>query len=137
MYIKNYFFFLENIFSEDLKRGNDEQLAESFCRLSSNVSRQIVTESHLALCTFSENIAKDILLLNSSEEKYKLLLIFLEIHHFESSNEIHCSTSACGSSKWKDILRGMWSLVQENCKLDIRWYSFIQFASEGINLSLC
>ncbi|XP_020292169.1 serine-protein kinase ATM isoform X3 [Pseudomyrmex gracilis] len=132
-HIKNLLLFLENIFSEDLKRGSDEQLAESFCRLASSVSRQIMTESHFALCAFSENIAKDILLLNSSEEKYKLLLIFLEIHHFESSDEIRCSTLAStGSSKWKDILRSMWSFVQENCKLDIRWYSFIQFASEVV-----
>lgn len=110
----------------------NEQLTESFYKLSSIVCRQIATECRIALCKFSENISMDILHLNGSEEKYRLLLIFLQIHHPEGISKFDDGAYAFDWSKWKDLLRSMYVLIQENCKLDVQWRSFIQFASEGI-----
>ncbi|XP_070172770.1 serine-protein kinase ATM [Polyergus mexicanus] len=129
-HVKNLLPFLEEIF-ENVKVNNDEQLTESFYRLSSSVCRQIATESRIALCKFSESISMDILRLNGSEGKYKLLLIFLQIHY---PNDIgyNNSTYVYNWNKWKDLLRSMCQLVQENCKLDVQWHSFIEFASEVV-----
>lgn len=115
-------------------KGKDEQLTESFYRLSSSVFRQIATESRMALCKFSETILMDMLSLNDSEEKYRLLLIFLQIHHPKGISRCDNGAYAYDWNKWKDFLRSMCLLVQKNCKSDAQWRSFIQFASEGINL---
>ena len=122
----------EDVF-ENVKVNNDEQLTESFYRLGNSVCRQIATESRLTLCKFSESVSMDILRLNGSEGKYKLLLVFLQIHHPDGISR-EDGAYAYDWNKWKDLLRSMCQLVQENCKLDVQWHSFIQFASEGIIL---
>ena len=122
----------EDVF-ENVKVNNDEQLTESFYRLGFSVCRQIATESRLTLCKFSESVSMDILRLNGSEGKYKLLLVFLQIHHPDGISR-EDGAYAYDWNKWKDLLRSMCQLVQENCKLDVQWHSFIQFASEGIIL---
>ncbi|XP_019882077.2 serine-protein kinase ATM isoform X2 [Camponotus floridanus] len=128
-HVKNLLLFLENVFG-NVKANNDEQLTESFYKLSSSVCRQIATESRIALCKFSEDISMDILRLNGSEGKYNLLLMFLQIHH---PNSIGCDSAyAYNWNKWRDLLRSMCQLVQENCKLDVQWCSFIEFASEVV-----
>jgi len=113
-------------------KANNEQLTESFYKLSSSVCRQITTECRIALCKFSESISTDILRLNGSEEKYRLLLIFVQIHHPEGISKHDDGAYAFNWSKWRDLLRSMYLIIQENCKLDVQWHSFIQFASEGI-----
>lgn len=120
---------LEKVF-EDVKT-NDEQLTESFYKLSNSVCRQVATESRITLCKFSETILMDMLSLNGSEEKYKLLLIFLQIHHPEGISKCDDGAYAHDWDKWKDLMRRMCLLIQENCKLDVQWRSFVQFASEG------
>lgn len=74
----------------------------------------------------------DVLRLNDSEEKYKLLLIFLQIHHPEGSSRHDDGAYAYDWNKWRDLLRSMCLLVQENCKLNVQWRSFVQFAKEGM-----
>jgi len=123
------FYILENVFKD--VETNNEQLTESFYKLCCSVCRQIMTESRIALCKFSESILMDILRLNGSEEKYRLLLIFLQIHHPEGISRHDDGAYAYDWSKWRDLLRSMYLLIQENCKLDVQWRSFIQFASEG------
>ncbi|XP_024884976.1 serine-protein kinase ATM [Temnothorax curvispinosus] len=141
-HVKNLLLFLEKVF-EDVKTNN-EQLIESFYKLSSSVCRQITTECRIALCKFSESISMDILRLNGSEEKYRLLLIFLQIHHPEGISKHDDGAYAFDWDKWRDLLRSMYLLIQENCKLDVQWHSFIQFSTEvikqiidnSVNLSL-
>ncbi|KYQ49759.1 Serine-protein kinase ATM, partial [Trachymyrmex zeteki] len=130
-YVKNLLLFLENDVLKDVK-ANNEQLTESFYKLSSSVCRQIITESRIALCKFSESTLMNILSLNGSEEKYRLLLIFLQIHHPEGISRHDDGAFAFDWNEWKKLLRNMYLLVQENCKLDVQWRSFIQFASEVI-----
>lgn len=113
---------------------NNEQLIESFYRLGNSVCRQIATESRITLCKFSETVLLDVLRLNGSEEKYRLLLIFLQIHHPNGSSSCDDAAYAYNWDKWKDLLRSMCLLIQENCKLDVQWWGFIQFASEGNTL---
>lgn len=113
-------------------KANNEQLTESFYKLCSSVCRQITTESRITLCKFSESISMDVLRLNGSEEKYRLLLIFLQIHHPKGISNYDDGAYAYDWNKWRDLLRSMYFLIQENCKLDVQWRSFIQFASEGI-----
>jgi len=127
----NLFYVLENDVLKDVK-ANNEQLTESFYKLSSSVCRQIITESRIALCKFSESILMNILCLNGSEEKYRLLLIFLQIHHPEGISRHDDGAFAFDWIEWRKLLRNMYLLVQENCKLDVQWRSFIQFASEGV-----
>lgn len=115
-------------------KSNNEQLAESFCKFSNSVCRQIATESRIALCKFSENITMNVLRLNGSEEKYKLLLVFLQIHHPEGTSEHDNGAYAYDWTKWRELLRSMCLLIQENCKFDAQWHSFVEFASEGILL---
>ncbi|KAL6424274.1 hypothetical protein ACFW04_009833 [Cataglyphis niger] len=124
-HVKNLLLFLEEVFENV---NNDEQLMESFYRLSSSVCTQIATESRIALCNFSESISMNILRLNGSEGKYKLLLIFLQIHINGSGYD----DGMYAYNKWRDLLRSMCQLVQENCKLDGQWRSFIEFASEVV-----
>lgn len=123
---------LEEIF-EDMKM-NDEQLIESFYKLTNSVWRQIMTESRITLCKFSETILMNVLHLNGSEEKYRLLLVFLQTHHPEGISKCDNGAYAYDWSKWKNLLERMCLLIQENCKLDVQWRGFIQFASEGILL---
>ncbi|EZA54785.1 Serine-protein kinase ATM [Ooceraea biroi] len=130
VHVKNLLLFLEKIF-EDVK-GNNEQLTESFYKLSNSVCRQIAMESRVTLCKFSEDIALDILRLNGSEEKYRLLLIFLQIHHPHGTSKYDDGAYAYDTSKWRDLLRSMCLVIQENCKLDVQWRSFVEFASEVI-----
>ncbi|XP_012534493.1 serine-protein kinase ATM isoform X2 [Monomorium pharaonis] len=130
-HVKNMLLFLENVF-ENVKASNDEQLMECFYKLSSSVCKQITTESKIALCKFSESISMDILRLNGSEEKYRLLLIFLQIHHPGGISSHDDGAYAFDWDKWRSLLRSMFQLIQENCKLDVQWCSFIQFASEVI-----
>ncbi|XP_012222718.1 serine-protein kinase ATM isoform X2 [Linepithema humile] len=128
-HVKVLLLFLENIF-EDTKAN--EQLAESFFRLCSSVCKQIMTESRITICKFSESILMDVLRLNGSEEKYRLLLIFLQIHHPEGISRHDDGAYAYDWNKWRDLLRSMCLLVQENCKLDVKWRSFVQFAKEVV-----
>ncbi|EGI58185.1 Serine-protein kinase ATM, partial [Acromyrmex echinatior] len=130
-YVKDLLLFLENDVLKDVK-ANNEQLTESFYKLSNSVCRQIITESRITLCKFSESILMNILCLNSSEEKYRLLLIFLQIHHPEGISRHDDGAFAFDWNEWRKLLRNMYLLVQENCKLDVQWRSFIQFASEVI-----
>ncbi|KYM98451.1 Serine-protein kinase ATM [Cyphomyrmex costatus] len=130
-YVKDLLLFLENEVLKDVK-ANNEQLTESFYKLSSSVCRQIITESRIALCKFSESTSMNILSLNGSEEKYRLLLIFVQIHHPEGISKHDDGAFAFDWDKWRNLLRNMYLLVQENCKLDVQWRSFIQFASEVI-----
>ncbi|XP_011642127.1 serine-protein kinase ATM isoform X1 [Pogonomyrmex barbatus] len=129
-YVKSLLLFLERIF-ENVKTNN-EQLIESFYKLSSSVCKQIMTESRIALCRFSENVSMDILRLNGSEEKYRLLLIFMQIHYPEGISRQDDGAYAYDWDKWNDLLRSMYILIQENCKLDVQWRSFVQFASEVV-----
>lgn len=127
---QNYLMFTEDIF-KDVKVSN-EQLIKSFCKLGSSVYRQIATESRIALCKFSETILMDMLLWNGSEEKYKLLLIIVQIHH--PNGNCDDAAYAYDWNKWKDLLRSMCLVVHENCKSDVRCWDFVQFASEGTTL---
>ncbi|KAL0100932.1 hypothetical protein PUN28_019367 [Cardiocondyla obscurior] len=129
-FVKDLLLFLEKAL-EDVK-ANAEQLTESFYKLCNSVCRQIATECRIALCNFSENISMDILRLNGSDEKYKLLLTFLQIHHPKGIAKQEDGAYAYDWNKWRDVLCRMYLLIQENCKLDVQWYSFIQFASEVI-----
>lgn len=115
-------------------KTNDEQFIESFYKFANSVCRQIATESRITLCKFSETILMDMLHLNGSKEKYRLLLVFLQIHHPESTSKYDDGAYAYDWNKWKNLLKSMFQLIQENCKLDIQWRSFVQFASEGILL---
>lgn len=116
-------------------KTNDEQLIESFYKLANSVCRQIATESRITLCKFSETILLNVLHLNGSEEKYRLLLIFLQIHHPEGVSKSEDGAYAYNWNIWKDFLGSMYLLIQENCKLDVQWCSFVQFASEGISFN--
>ncbi|XP_011860130.1 PREDICTED: serine-protein kinase ATM isoform X2 [Vollenhovia emeryi] len=129
-HVKNLLSFLEEVV-KDVK-ANNEQLTESFYKLSSSVCRQVATECRIALCKFSEGVSMNILRLNGSEEKYRLLLIFLQIHHPMGISKYDDGAYAYDWSKWRELLRSMYLLIQENCKLDVQWRSFIQFASEVI-----
>ncbi|XP_011154175.2 serine-protein kinase ATM [Harpegnathos saltator] len=128
--VKNSLLFLEDIL-EDIKTNN-EQLIESFYKLANSICRQIATESRITLCKFSETILMDVIHLNSSEEKYRLLLIFMQIHHPEGISKCNDGAYAYDWSKWKNLLGSMCLLIQENCKLDVQWRVFIQFASEVV-----
>lgn len=129
--ISSFVFNLSENIVEDITTNN-EQLIESFYKLANSVCRHIATESRITLCKFSETILMGVLHLHSSEEKYRLLLMFLQIHHPEGVSKCDDGAYAYDWSKWKDSLRSMYLLVQENCKLDVKWRGFVQFASEGM-----
>jgi len=76
----------------------------------------------------------DIICLSGSEEKYRLLFIFLQLHHPKGTSKYDDGAYAYDWSKWRDLLRSMCLLIQENCKLDVQWRSFVEFATEGIVL---
>ncbi|XP_014473077.1 PREDICTED: serine-protein kinase ATM [Dinoponera quadriceps] len=133
--VKDLPLFLENIFG-DTKNTNDEQLIESFYKLANNVYRQIATESRITLCKFSETILMDMLHLNGSEEKYRFLLVILQIHHPEGISKCDDGAYAHDWNKWRDLLGSMYLLIQENCKLDVQWHGFVQFASEVVKQML-
>jgi hypothetical protein len=76
----------------------------------------------------------DVICLSGSKEKYRLLYIFLQLHHPEGTSKHDNGAYAHDWSKWRDLLRSMCLLIQENCKLDVQWPSFVEFATEGIIL---
>ncbi|KZC09469.1 Serine-protein kinase ATM [Dufourea novaeangliae] len=120
--------FLETVFSD--VKANQEILAESAYKLTNTVCQQIATECRYNLCQFSETILLKIISLKSSVEKYKLLLLFIKIHHPKGVCDVDHGAYANDWEKWHIILKSMYLMILKDCKPDILPKSFIHLASE-------
>ncbi|XP_078038484.1 serine/threonine-protein kinase tefu [Augochlora pura] len=120
--------FLEAVFLD--VRTNQETLAESAYKLAHIVCQQIAIECRHSLCQFSENVLPSIISLKSSLEKYKLLLLFIKIHHPKGICNADDGAYAVSWEKWHLTLKNMYLMILKDLKADILPESFIYLASE-------
>lgn len=123
------FLILENIFSD--VKINQEILAESSYKLTNTICQQIAIEYRITLCHFSENILSNIISLKSSIEKYKLLLLFIKIHHPKGACKTDDGAYAYNWEKWYTVLKSMYLMILKDFKADILSKSFLRLATEG------
>ncbi|OAD57559.1 Serine-protein kinase ATM [Eufriesea mexicana] len=126
--IKGILLFLERIYID--VKVNQEILTESSYKLTNIVCQQIVMEYRITLCHFSENILPNIISLRSSIEKYKLLLLFVQIHHPKGVYKPYDGAYACDWEKWNTILKSMYLMILKDFKGDILVKSFLHLATE-------
>lgn len=107
-------------------------MEESAYKLTNTVCHQIATENRILLCQFSEDILPKIFNLNSYDEKYKFMLLFVQIHHPKGIPQENDGAFACNWSTWNNILRSMYEIILKDSKKGILSEHFLQFASEGI-----
>ncbi|XP_076280978.1 serine/threonine-protein kinase tefu isoform X2 [Lasioglossum baleicum] len=120
--------FLETVFLD--VKTNQEILAESAYKLAHTVCRQIAIECRHNLCQFSENVLPNIISLKSSIEKYKLLLLFNQIHHPKGICKVDDGAYASNWEKWCAILKSMYLMILKDLKADVLPKSFTYLASE-------
>lgn len=126
--IKELLSFLENIFSD--VKINQEILAESSYKLTNTICQQIAIEYRITLCHFSENILLNIISLKGSIEKYKLLLLFIQIHHPKGVCKIDDGAYAYSWEKWYTVLKSIYLMILKDFKADILSKSFLRLATE-------
>ncbi|CAK9823884.1 Serine-protein kinase ATM [Anthophora retusa] len=126
--VKEILLFLENIFLD--VKTNQEILAESSYKLTNTVCQQIATEYRITLCLFSENILPNIICLKSSDEKYKLLLLFVQIHHPKGACKSNDGAYANDWEKWYTILKNIYLMILKDLKVDVLLKNFIYLATE-------
>ncbi|XP_076172316.1 serine/threonine-protein kinase tefu isoform X2 [Ptiloglossa arizonensis] len=126
--VKEILLFLESIFLD--VKTNQEILAESAYKLTNTACRQIATECRSLLCRFCENILPNIISLKSSLEKYKLLLLFIKIHHPKGICKVSNGAYADNWEKWYTILKSIYLMILKDLKADTLSKSFIYLASE-------
>ncbi|CAK9801500.1 Serine-protein kinase ATM [Anthophora quadrimaculata] len=126
--VKEILLFLENIFLD--VKTNQEILAESSYKLTNTVCQQIATEYRITLCLFSENILPNIICLKSSDEKYKLLLLFVQIHHPKGACKSNDGAYANDWEKWYTILKNIYLMILKELKVDVLLKNFIYLATE-------
>ncbi|KAL2712028.1 serine-protein kinase ATM-like isoform X3 [Vespula squamosa] len=122
--------FLVNILSDSKIL---EQIEESAYKLTNTVCHQIATENRIMLCQFSEDILPKIVSLNNYDEKYKFMLLSVQIHHPEGVHQENDGAFACNWSTWNSILKSMYEIILKDSKKGILSKHFLQFASEVFN----
>ncbi|XP_076687337.1 serine/threonine-protein kinase tefu isoform X2 [Andrena cerasifolii] len=122
------FSFLESVFLD--VKGNYDTLAESAYKLTNTVCQRVATEYRITLCQFSENILPHIIGLTSSVEKYKLLLLFIKIHHPKGICKADDGAYAHNWKQWCALLKSMHLMVLKDMNVDVLSKSFIYLASE-------
>lgn len=93
--------------------------------------QQVAIEHRILLCQFIENILPSIINLKSSIEKYKLILLFVKIHHPKGACKVCDGAYANNWDKWYALLKCIYLMILKDLKADILPKSFIQLASEG------
>ncbi|XP_015186804.1 PREDICTED: serine-protein kinase ATM isoform X1 [Polistes dominula] len=122
--------FLVNILT-DLKIL--KHMEESVYKLTNTVCHQMATENRIVLCQFSEEVLPKIINLNSYDDKYKLMMLFVQIHHPGGLSQENDGTYACDWSVWNSIIRSMYDIIWRDFKKGISSKYFLQFAREVIN----
>nr|XP_031830614.1 uncharacterized protein LOC116426162 isoform X4 [Nomia melanderi] len=120
--------FLETVFLD--VKTDQEILAESAYKLTNTVCQQIAIECRYSLCQFSESILPNIISLKSSVEKYKLLLLFIKIHHPKGTCKVDDGAYANNWEEWYAILKSIYLMIMKDLKPDVLPKSFICLASE-------
>lgn len=69
--------------------------------------------------------------MDSSIEKYKLLLFFVKIHHPKGVCKTCDGAYAYDWEKWYNSLKSMYLMILKDFKADILSKSFLWFAIEG------
>lgn len=130
-----YFFYLnvrmisEKIVSTD--EMNQELFAKSAFKLTLTVCQQIAIDNRHSLCEFSENILRYITSLNGSVEKYNLLLFIMKIHHPKGRDKKENAAYAFNWENWKTVLQSFYTIIMNDCSMEVLPTSFISFASAG------
>ncbi|CAL7943643.1 unnamed protein product [Xylocopa violacea] len=126
--VKEMLLLLENIFFD--RKTDQEILLEVSYRLTNTVCQQIAAEYRITLCHFSENVLPAIINSKDSNEKYKLLLLFVRIHHPKGACKISDGAYADDWNKWQTILRNMYAMILKNFEANILLKSHVYLAAE-------
>lgn len=100
-------------------------------KLTFTVCEQIATDSRLILCRFAENMPLSMISLKGPEEKYKLYLLFTQVHHPNGAILGDDVSYASDDDKWKAILNLLYKMIVNDIRPVRLSKSFIALACEG------
>ncbi|XP_066601781.1 serine-protein kinase ATM-like [Prorops nasuta] len=132
--VKKMFPFLESIFLDVFSGKN--LLAIPAFKVAYSVCAAIAVHCRIAICDFSKKMLPRIISLNNSAEKYKFMLLLVQIHHPDGATLDEDVAHASEWNKWKKIIQSMYVIIMRDCKSEKLSESFLHFASEIFNQTL-
>lgn len=99
--------------------------------MTCTVCLEIASDSRIILCKFTENLPLSIIDLKGPEEKYKLFLCIVKIHHPNGVTLNDDSSYADNDNKWKAILNLLYRMILNDLKPSALTQNFVELACEG------
>lgn len=100
-------------------------------KLTYTVCKKIATDSRFLLCRFSEKMPLSLISLKGPEEKYKLYLLLVLVHHPNGASLDDDVSFAYDEDKWKAILSLLYKMIINDIKPSKLSKNFIDLACEG------
>ncbi|XP_051160028.1 serine-protein kinase ATM-like [Leptopilina boulardi] len=119
--------FMEEIF-DDMKRN--ETIILSGLKLAIVVCQEIAIESRQLLCKFGETVIPKCMNFPKLDEKYKLFLILIQIHHPIGASVDNEISYVIDKDIWKTILNNMCIMILQNSKTQTLSESCIDLGCE-------
>ncbi|KAG8040922.1 hypothetical protein G9C98_001910 [Cotesia typhae] len=111
-------------------RKNSVQFGQQAPKLLYAVCEQMGYENRKVLCEFSEKIMPRMLDDQLTEEKCKLILLFITLHHPNGAISSNPAAYVFELSKWKSIMINLYSYILKNMKSIAITTNFSTLASE-------
>ena len=111
---------------------SNDALVNSALKLASTICQEIATEGRFLLCSFGETIIPECMTLRKCNEKYKLLLILVQVHHPQGALMDDALFYALNVGVWKTILYNICSMIIQEISSHVLSGSLIELACEGI-----
>ncbi|CAD6215508.1 GSCOCG00000317001-RA-CDS [Cotesia congregata] len=111
-------------------RKNSVQFGQQAHKLFYAVCEQMGYENRKVLCEFSEKIMPRMLDDQLTEEKCKLILLFITLHHPNGAISSNPAAYAFELSKWKSIMINLYTYILQNMKSIAITTNFSTLASE-------
>uniref|UniRef100_A0ABD2WPC0 Serine/threonine-protein kinase ATM n=1 Tax=Trichogramma kaykai TaxID=54128 RepID=A0ABD2WPC0_9HYME len=99
-------------------------------KLTFTVCHQIATDSRHILCQFSECLPLSLIDLKGPEEKYRLYLLFVKIHHPNGATLDEEISFSYNPDKWKAVLNLLYRMILNDIKPSNLSTNFIELAAE-------
>lgn len=130
-----FFFLIETLYFQGKILENYESYniksTDILFKLSYTLCYQIVVDSRFIICRFAENIPFSFINKKGPEEKYKLYLLFIQVHHPNGALIGDIDYYAVDDEKWKAILNQLFKMILNDIKSSKLPKSFIDLSSEG------
>lgn len=109
----------------------NETIILSGLKLAIVVCQEIAIESRQLLCKFGETVIPKCMNFPKLDEKYKLFLILIQIHHPIGASVDNEISYVIDKDIWKTILNNMCIMILQNSKTQTLSESCIDLGCEG------